>query len=67
MSFFDKSDSELNDLRRRTCCSAMRKDYGEYKGFALPNKFTKMQQRILDMEVYDDDIWIVTYPKCGKY
>lgn len=23
-------------------------------------------ERIKEMEVYNDDIWIVTFPKCGK-
>jgi len=35
-------------------------------GLLLPKVFSeKYAERIYNMEVYDDDIWIVTYPKCG--
>ena len=32
----------------------------------LPQVFSeKYAVKIYNMEVYEDDIWIVTYPKCG--
>ena len=35
-------------------------------GLLLPKVFSeKYAERIYNMEVYDDDIWIVTFPKCG--
>jgi len=32
----------------------------------MPRKFVdKDLERIKNMEVFEDDIWVVTYPKCG--
>ncbi len=31
----------------------------------LPKKFASMAERIYNMEVRPDDIWILTYPKSG--
>lgn len=25
------------------------------------------EKRIRDMEVYEDDVWLLTFPKCGEY
>ena len=35
-------------------------------GFVMPRLFAeKDQERIFNFELREDDIWIVTYPKCG--
>ena len=35
-------------------------------GNVMPRFFAdNLQQRIHDFELREDDIWIVTYPKCG--
>lgn len=31
----------------------------------LNKGFENYEKRIRDMEVYDDDVWLLTYPKCG--
>ena len=31
----------------------------------LPKKFTSLAEKIYNMEVRKDDVWILTYPKCG--
>ena len=31
----------------------------------MPKKFADLAEKIYNFEVRDDDIWIVTYPKCG--
>lgn len=31
----------------------------------LPKAFDKYIERIRELKVYDDDIWVITYPKCG--
>lgn len=35
-------------------------------GIVLNKNFTNYAQRILDLEVRDDDVWLVSYPKCGE-
>ena len=34
-------------------------------GVMLPSNFEKFAQRIWNFTVRKDDIWIITYPKCG--
>ena len=34
-------------------------------GITMPGKYKAMAERIYNFEVRPDDIWIVTYPKCG--
>uniref|UniRef100_A0A8W7P036 Sulfotransferase domain-containing protein n=1 Tax=Anopheles coluzzii TaxID=1518534 RepID=A0A8W7P036_ANOCL len=31
----------------------------------VPAKFRNYAEQVRDFRVYDDDVWIVTYPKCG--
>jgi len=59
------SDNELNELRQRVCSSKVRREYKTYNGYTYPGMFTDLYQKIKDMEVHDDDIWIITFPKCG--
>lgn len=35
------------------------------KKVVMPEKFKPMAVRIKEMEVYDDDIWVMSFPKCG--
>lgn len=35
------------------------------KKMVILEKYRKMAPRIKEMEVYDDDIWVVSFPKCG--
>lgn len=34
---------------------------------AMSDKYKKYIKRILDFEVYSDDTWVITFPKCGKF
>lgn len=34
---------------------------------AMPEMFLEAVERIKNMEVREDDVWIITYPKCGKF
>ncbi|XP_017782112.1 PREDICTED: sulfotransferase family cytosolic 1B member 1-like [Nicrophorus vespilloides] len=60
-----KSAEELDELRNQHCLSSARKGYGVFKGYALPENFAKYQKEIEDLEVYDDDVWVTSFPKCG--
>lgn len=35
-------------------------------GVVLPGNYKNYAQRILDLEVREDDIWVISFPKCGK-
>ncbi|XP_063701779.1 luciferin sulfotransferase-like [Culicoides brevitarsis] len=35
------------------------------KKMVILEKYRKMAPRIKEMEVYDDDVWVVSFPKCG--
>lgn len=32
----------------------------------LPVPFVKYEKRIHDFRIFEDDVWVLTYPKCGK-
>ena len=40
-------------------------DHVQWNGVRLPTKFLKFADRIYNMEVRPDDMWVVTYHKCG--
>jgi len=33
---------------------------------AVPRKFLGIVEKVRDMEVRPDDVWLVTFPKCGR-
>lgn len=35
-------------------------------GVVLPGTYKNYAQRILDLEVREDDIWVISFPKCGE-
>lgn len=35
-------------------------------GVVLPSNYKNYAQRILDLEVREDDVWVISFPKCGK-
>lgn len=45
--------------------SPFRRGYCEIDGVTLPEHFQDFIERILNMEVFEDDIWICSYPKTG--
>lgn len=37
----------------------------EPKACVLPDKYQHFAERVRNFTVYDDDVWIITFPKCG--
>lgn len=44
-------ESGMHDYVKEKCC--------------LPAPFVKYEKRIRDFRVFEDDVWVLTYPKCG--
>lgn len=34
---------------------------------ALPEYFKNFHEQIINFEVRPDDVWLISFPKCGKY
>lgn len=65
-----ESDSgRQNELRRYLSKNMYLYDfykmYSPVEKFTFPEKFRDLQQKIRDMEVYEDDTWLLTYPRSG--
>lgn len=41
-------------------------DYYPEQNCALPIKFKECSQRVRDFQVYEDDVYVLSFPKCGK-
>lgn len=37
-----------------------------FNGHILPKAFGKIQQKVKDLEVREEDVWVCTHPKSGK-
>ena len=66
-----ESDSgRQNELRRYLSKNMYLYDfykmYSPVEKFTFPEKFRDLQQKIRDMEVYEDDTWLLTYPRSGR-
>ena len=35
-------------------------------GYVLTDLYIDYHQQIQDFEIFDDDVFVLTYPKCGK-
>lgn len=46
--------------------TSFREGYQRYNGCFLPVAFGKLQKKISEWEVREQDIWIDTFPKAGK-
>lgn len=43
-----------------------RKGYVIYEGYVMPGIFAEEAERIDNFDVYDDDIWVCSFPKSGE-
>lgn len=46
------------------CVSRWNQPYKTKKMFII-DKYIPMYQQIKSMEIHEDDIWVMSYPKCG--
>lgn len=64
-NIFDAED-DLNRLMKEKFTSDFRTGYIEIDGFRLPEYYAVFADAIENMEVYDDDVWVCSYPKAGE-
>ena len=68
LSWKEMSDDEKSKIDKLygPNASAMRSMVKYENGFLIPRIFAEeLYERLQNFEVRDDDIWVVTYPKCG--
>lgn len=65
---FEPLTDELSTQLRGLCRGAMPAgDIRVYpSGTVMTGTFEASAQEILDLEVREDDIWVISFPKCGK-
>lgn len=67
---FSELDSEQGKKWNEQCCSLFYDEgyvrLGKIKGVYARN-YVRSFERIRDFKVLPDDVWVVSFPKCGKY
>ncbi|XP_022167669.1 sulfotransferase 1 family member D1-like [Myzus persicae] len=58
-------DNEVSDILNKCFVTSFRNGYIKANDVVLPVYFKKFGQRIQDMDIRDDDIWVCSYPKTG--
>lgn len=57
---------ECRELLEKNFLSELRAEYRRYRGVTMPISHEAFAEKIENMEVRDDDVWVVSYPKTGK-
>jgi estrone sulfotransferase len=64
---FKEVDGELGDILLKKFTNVFRSGYVKSRGYILPEYYKKFSQRIEELQVRDDDLWVVSFPKTGKF
>lgn len=59
-------DSQVSGILDECFVTEFRNGYVKANGVVLPVYFKEFGQRIQEMEVRDDDVWVCSYPKTGE-
>ncbi|KAL5235526.1 hypothetical protein ACI65C_002936 [Semiaphis heraclei] len=62
---YSSLDNEVSDILDKCYVNNFRRGFIKANGVVMPVYFKKFGQRILDMDIRDDDIWVCSYPKSG--
>lgn len=60
-------DGECAKLLQEHFVSDFRYGYKKYRGVVLSERYQTFADKIENLEVRDDDIWVMSYPKTGMY
>lgn len=62
---YSNVDNEVSDILNKCFVTSFRNGYIKANDVVLPVYFKKFGQRIQDMDIRDDDVWVCSYPKTG--
>lgn len=63
---FNEVNGELGEILLKKFTNQFRNGYVKSRGYVLPEYYKKFGQRVEELEVRDDDLWVVSFPKTGK-
>lgn len=64
---FKEVDGELGDILSKKFTNVFRSGYVKSHGYVLPEYYKKFSKIIEEFEVRDDDLWVISFPKTGKF
>lgn len=64
-----ESDCETIDdkILNEKFVNLFRSGYVSVKGITLPERFKDFYKAIDNFEVFDDDVWVCSFPKTGEF
>ncbi|PNF21435.1 Sulfotransferase family cytosolic 1B member 1 [Cryptotermes secundus] len=62
---FNEVNGELGEILLKKFTNQFRIGYVKSRGYVLPEYYRKFGQRVEELEVRDDDLWVVSFPKTG--
>lgn len=60
------SESELEDIRKKKFTCSFMKGYVEVENFNLPQNYLQLKDKIDNLEINEEDVWICGFPKSGN-
>jgi hypothetical protein len=64
---FEEIVGDLGDMLLKNFTNCFRSGYVKSRGYVLPEFYKKYGQKVEELEVRDDDLWVVSFPKTGKF
>nr|CAD7448559.1 unnamed protein product [Timema bartmani]CAD7457250.1 unnamed protein product [Timema tahoe] len=58
-------DGDLGQVLEKSFTPDFRNGYVSVKDIVMPKYFTKFGDKIQNLEIYNDDVWVVSFPKTG--
>lgn len=64
---YTKLDGEVAELLKKYFVTSFRPGYVSCKNVILPEYYQLFGDRIREMDIRDDDIWVCSFPKAGEF
>lgn len=59
-------DDEYGRILNETFTNKFRFGYVDIKGITLTRRYADLAPDIFDLEVYNTDVWVASFPKTGR-